>query len=367
MASIKRRPDGTWRARYRDANNKEHAHHAPTKAVAQAWLDQQTAKLVRGEHVDPRGGRTKLRDYSETWLTRMRPGWAPATDAAVTNSLDKHVLPVMGNRALASVTRADVEALCATLHLAPSTVATVHQHLSQLLGAAVEDGLIPRNVASRARLPRREERRAQPVPTDLVERIQDALPDWMKVAVPLGVGIGLRQAEASGLTVDRVDFLRRTLRVDRQLVDRNMAEPVFTAPKTKSSVRTIPLPDFVVEALSAHLARFERQPGDLVLRAPDELPVASGRFGHEWRKAATAAGAKGLRYHDLRHTYASTLLSRGVSIKAVADWLGHATPVVTLSTYSHLMPTDDDVGRAVLDAVFAAAADFSRTTGVATA
>jgi integrase len=92
------------------------------------------------------------------------------------------------------------------------------------------------------------------------------------------------------------------------------------------------------------------------------LPVASGRFGHWWRKAVEAAGAPGLRYHDLRHTYASTLLSRGVSIRAVAEWLGHATPVVTLTTYAHLMPTDDDVARGVLDDAFA---DSSRTSAVA--
>jgi len=361
MASIKKRTDGRWRARYRDPDGKERAHHAATKAAAQAWLDSQTASMVRGDYVDPKAGRTALRDYAETWLVRMRPGWRAATDAAVTNSLDKHVLPVLGGRALAGITRADVEALCASLPLAASTVATVHQHLGQLLGAAVEDGLIARNLAVRARLPRASGVKAQPVALEVVERVHAALPDWLAVAVPLGVGVGLRQGEASGLSVDRVDFLRRTLRVDRQLVDRNVEEPVLTPPKTASSNRTVPLADFVVEALSVHLAHFKREPGQLVLLDPDGLPVASGRFGHQWRRAVKAAGAPGLRYHDLRHTYASTLLSRGVSIKAVADWLGHASPTTTLSTYAHVMPADDDVARGVLDAAFTQTADSSRT------
>ncbi len=80
-----------------------------------------------------------------------------------------------------------------------------------------------------------------------------------------------------------------------------------------------------------------------------------------------AVGATGIRYHDLRHTYSSTLLSNGVSIKAVADWLGHANPTVTLSTYAHLMPTDDKVARGVLDAAFSESADLSRTTGIVSA
>jgi integrase len=65
------------------------------------------------------------------------------------------------------------------------------------------------------------------------------------------------------------------------------------------------------------------------------------------RWACRAASAPGLGYHSLRHTFASTLLSRGVSVKAVADWLGHSSPAITLATYAHLMPADEEVARAV--------------------
>jgi len=280
----------------------------------------------------------------------MGPTWRGATAAGVANSLEHHVLPVLGRRPVASIRKSDVEALCAALALAPSTVGTVHQHLGQLLASAVEDGLIARNPATKARLPRREPPKAQPVPLDVVERIHDALPPWIAVAVPIGIGAGLRQGEASGLTVDRVDFLRRTLRVDRQLVSRFVPEPVLGPPKTESSHRTIPLAAFLLDALADHLRRFPAGPGGFVLRSPAGLPLDSDRFGHQWRRACRAAGAPGLGYHALRHSFASTLLSRGVSVKAVANWLGHASPVVTLSTYAHLMPADAEVARAVLDA-----------------
>lgn len=279
----------------------------------------------------------------------------------VTNSLDHHVLPVLGRRPLASIRRADVEALCASLALAPSTVAVVHQHLGQVLAGAVDDGLIGRNPASRARLPRHEASKAQPVPLDVVEQIRAQLPDWMAVAVPLGIAAGLRQGEASGLTVDRVDFLRRTLRVDRQLVSRHVPEPVLGPPKTESSHRTIPLAGFLLDALADHLRRFPARPGQLVLRSPTGLPLDSDRFGHQWRRACRAAETPGLGYHALRHTFASTLLSRGVSVKAVADWLGHASPMITLAIYAHLMPADAEVARSVLDSALAPRADNVRT------
>lgn len=109
----------------------------------------------------------------------------------------------------------------------------------------------------------------------------------------------------------------------------------------------------MTDALAAHLAAHPAGSDGLVLHHPAGRPLDANRFGHYWRAAVKAAGVPGLRYHDLRHTFASTLLSRGVSVKAVADWLGHASPVITLTTYSHLMPADEEVARAVLDAALA--------------
>ena len=365
MATIKRRPErgNKWQATYRDPNGKERAKLFERRVDAERWLTAQQHNINAGTYVDPTLARTTLAAYAVKWQARMAPTWRAGTAGAVTVSIDKHIVPVLGGMALSAIRRTDVEAFCASLKLKPSTVGTVHQHLSQLLAGAVEDGLILRNPATRARLPKREPSKAQPVPLEVVARIADNLPDWLKVAVPLGVGVGLRQGEASGLSVDRVDFLRRTLRVDRQLVNRYVPEPVLTPPKTASSHRTVPLAGFVVDALAEHLAAFPREPHELVLLDPDGDPVDSDTFGHQWRRAARKAGAKGLRYHDLRHTFASTLLSRGVSIKAVADWLGHASPTVTLTTYAHLMPADEEVARAVLDAALTPSADQARTTG----
>ena len=362
MAHIQKR-DGRWQARYRGPDGKEYSKRFDRKVDADAWLTAEKAKIPRGEWIDPRAGKVALSEYAARWMARMAPTWRAATAAAVTNSIEHHVLPVLGRRPVVSLRRTDLEAFYAGLALAPSTVATVHQHLSQLLASAVEDGLIVRNPAGRARLPKREATKAQPVPLEVLERIQAALPDWMAVAVPLGIGAGLRQGEASGLTVNRIDFLRRTLRIDRQLVSRHVPAPVLGPPKTASSNRTIPLAAFLVDALADHLRRFPAGPDDLVLRSPAALPLDSDRFRHQWRRACRAAGVPGLGYHAARHTFASTLLSRGVSVKAVADWLGHASPTITLTTYAHLMPADEEVARTVLDAALGPPADTQRTGG----
>lgn len=362
MASTRKLPNGRYQARWRAwPGGPQTAKTFTRKVDADRWLVNVQHDLLSGTYVALEARRMTVEDYYGQWVTRMAPTWRPATLRTVRNSFG-HILPVLGTRPLVAVRKADVEALAGALPLAPSSVRLVARHLAMMFTAAVADDLLPRSPIQRLRLPRVEAEKARPLPLDTIEAIRVALPDWMRVVVPLGVGAGLRQGEVSGLTVDRVQFLRRTLLVDRQLDDETS---LLVGPKSDAAHRTIPLPGFVVEALSAHLATFPGGPGDLVVRAPGGLPVDSDRFGRQWRRACATAGVPGTRYHQLRHTFASTLLSRGVSVKAVGSWLGHANPAVTLTVYAHLMPDDPDLARRVLDDVFSAAEDSLRTDGTA--
>ncbi len=94
----------------------------------------------------------------------------------------------------------------------------VLHYLSSLLGAAVADGLIAQNPAQRIRRPRVDRKPVVPFTASEAVGLREAAPSWFRVALTLGLGAGLRQGEATGLTVDRVDFLRRQLTVDRQLL-----------------------------------------------------------------------------------------------------------------------------------------------------
>ena len=107
-----------------------------------------------------------------------------------------------------------------------------------------------------------------------------------------------------------------------------------------------------------------RQPAtDFVFHVRGEA-INHNQAGELWRSTCRAAGVVGVRFHDLRHFYASTLLSAGVSIKAVQSHLGHGSAALTLDVYGHLMPSDDDRSRTAIEAAFSAAEDSLRT-GVA--
>ena len=139
MASIARRPDGTYRPRFRDASGKEHARHFKRKVDAQRWLDEMTAAMVTGQYVDPAAGRVTFRDYAERW--RATQVHRPTTAAHVETMLRRHVYPTLGDRPLSSILPSDVQSLVKRLSatLAPSTVGVVHRILAGIFKAAVHD------------------------------------------------------------------------------------------------------------------------------------------------------------------------------------------------------------------------------------
>lgn len=241
------------------------------------------------------------------------------------------------------------------------------QQLSSMLEAAVADGLIVRNPARRVKRPKPNTAPIVPFTAAEIERVLGAARPWFAVAVVLGARCGLRHGEAAGLTVDRIDFLRRQVKVDRQLLTArgDGLSTSFGPLKTTNSYRTVPLADSTLTALSAHLKQFGVGADGVVIHE-DGQPVNAHRFGALWRDARRKADLPGkARYHDTRHTYASVLLSDGVSVvAATAEYLGD-TPAVVLNTYAHLMPADHERARAAIEAAFTRNAEGSlRTEGV---
>lgn len=244
-----------------------------------------------------------------------------------------------------------VKRLSATL--APGTVENVYRAVSGLMRAAVRDRVISTNPCDEIELPRKPKVEIVPPTVEQVEQLLGAMPARYRILGTLAAGAGLRLGEALGLTVDRVNFLKRTLRVDRQLVTIAGKEPRFGPPKTDSSVRTVPLADSVLEALSAHLAAFPPGEHALIVTHPDGSPIRRNAAGHMWRRGPGKVAA--FRYHDLRHHCASLLIAKGCSPKVVAKFLGHANASMTLNVYAHLWPEDDDLTRAAIDAALGAA------------
>jgi integrase len=362
MGSIRRRPDGRWRARYRDPSGRERARHFDRRVDGERWLTTVQAEVLRGEWVDPAAGRITLREFAGGWM-QTQP-WRYSTRDRVESLLRRHVLPAFGDRPLSSLRSSELQAWVTRLgdRLAPSTVESVYRLLASIATAAVKDRLLARTPCDAVRLPRRAGSLLVPLTVEEVLALAAAIVPELRAAVLAAAGTGLRQGELFGLTVDRVRWLRRELVVDRQLVTPNAGEPRLGPTKTARSVRVVPLADPVLEVLSEHVDR--RQDGFVFTRS-DGGPWRRQRSCAAMRRAATAAGVDA-GWHALRHHAASVLIAQGLGVTAVAATLGH-TPAECLATYAHWWPNEDDAIRVAITRAWsmapAAPADSSRTVG----
>jgi len=370
MGSVKKRTDGMWRARYRDPEGREHAKHFARKVDAERFLSVIEADKLRGTYLDPRAGMTTFREHADRWLASqsLRESSRRTYDSYLRN----RILPVFGDRYLASVTPTEVRGFVKVQGetAAPNTVRAVHVLLSAVFTSAVEDGLIPKSpcIKTAPRKPHREP--VAPLTVAQVEALLAEVPERYRAIVAVGAGCGLRLGETLGLKVSCVRFLARELDVEEQLTLLPGSPPQLRPLKTRSSRRTVPTPRLVVDALAEHLAAHPTATTDLVFRSRTGGPVWPNSFGDSvWRPAVKrinerAAEARkrgepdlvelpaGVRFHDLRHFLASLLIASGESVKTVQAVLGHASAVETLQTYSHLWPDSDQRARAAVDDAF---------------
>ncbi len=260
-------------------------------------------------------------------------------------------MPLLADRPLGTLRRPDCTAFVVALAagpLAATTIHTVYAVLRSLMQSAVESQLIAANPCSRVPLPRLDKRVVVPPPADAVSALAGKMPARYEVAVWLAAGAGLREGEALGLTVPRVEFLARRLAVVEQMQNRSLS-PL----KTRASTRVIPLDDLVLNAVTAHMQRWAPGPGQILITNRLGKPVQRNSFGMCWRDAVKDAGLPaGTRFHDLGHFYASTLIAAGLHPKVIQERLGHATIAETMDTYGHLFPDAGEHGRGAIDAMF---------------
>ena len=363
MASIDKRPNGKYRARWREApGGPQKTRHFSRKADAERFLAGVQADLYRGDYIDPDAGKVTYFDYAERW--RAAQVHRPTTAAQVETHLRRHVYPALGDKQLRDVRPTAVQSFVKGLEakgLAPATVEVIYRYTSAVFTAAVADGLLRQSPCRGVKLPKVEPAKVKPLAVDEVWRLVDEAPDRYRALVLTAAATGLRQGEMFGLTVDRVDFLRRRLTVDRQLVLMPGGAPELAPPKTTASYRDVPLPDVALAALSSHLATFGAGQDGLVFTNDRGERIRRTRFSDVWRPMVKRAGLEGTVFHDLRHHYASLLIRHGESVKVVQARLGHASAAETLDTYSHLWPDSEDRTRQAVDELLGSAEDRLRT------
>lgn len=404
MGHIVKTPAGTYRANWRDPAGRQKSKTFRTKKEASAFLAEIEAALNRGTYIAPDAGRVKFGVYAERWLSARSV--EPTTLEAWSSRLRARLLPYWGSWQLGKIDHLAVQEWVTALakELAPATVASCFGLFSSIMGSAVHSRLIAFNPCDGVRLPaqRKQAGRAQLLTQgDLIGRLLPAVPEWHRALVATAAGAGLRWGECLGLRWANVDLKGAVLTVERVVIEVNGHVADKPYPKTAKSRRSVPLPPFLREELSRHRELVPDGPDDRVFVNREGTPMLRSNFRRQiWRPSLVRAGllgqvvmlgeekfravwsdrsgrecsadlssyreavavvaakaAGGLRFHDLRHCYATWLVSAGVPVNVVQAVMGHEQASTTLNRYTHT-PTDFF---ASVRAAFSGAADDSLT------
>jgi integrase len=270
-----------------------------------------------------------------------------------------HVSPAMGKRKVASVTTRDVERLASSMlakGASPKTVRNVMTFLHSVFALAVRNGWAPANpVTDAARPRRRRDGDADPdlqfltldeldavidtIPNRTVDR--DALGPVPRLVILAGGTRGLRQSELLGLRWRDIDLRAQRVRVRNAWV---RYEHSGEGKSDLSTKRSVPMTDRLAGALKKwRLRTVFGDEYDLVFAHPElGVPLDRTKVTRRFQAACAEAGVRPIRFHDLRHTFATTLAAAGVPLRTIQEYLGLAD-LKTTQIYAHYAPSAREV------------------------
>ena len=294
--------------------------------------------------------RIRLGPYLRQWLEEVaRPRVRASTFKSYREIVEGHLVPELGRIPLAKLTPADVQAFLngrSAKNLSPRRVQYIHAVLRRALVTAERWGLVSRNVARLVDPPRATRHEITPLTPEQARQLIDAAIDDRHRALWItALGTGLRQGELLALRWEDVDLMAGRLWVRHTLA--NVAGTLtLLEPKTDRSRRLVVLPEAVRAALQAHRTRQKMDrlvagsrwtdSGHVfatMLGRPHHAATISRAFEH----ALARAELPHTRFHDLRHSAATFLLSQGFGLEDVKNLLGHSTIVLTSNTYGHVL------------------------------
>lgn len=324
-----RDPDGKrvrkWHSGYR------------TRREAERAQVELAASLQGGTYVEP-SKLTVGQFLVDRWLPAHRGRVRPRTFEMYSDIVRNHLLPALGHLPLQQLGPDHLDALYAALeaekHLSPSTVRNVHVAAHRSLQDAVRWGRVPRNVADLASPPQRARTEMQTWSAgELRSFLEHVRTDRLEAMWHLAATTGMRRQEVLALGWAAVDLPAGRLSVVES--------------KTPAGRRSIALDPGTVASLKAWRKRqaSERlawgaayQRSGLVFTREDGALVAPRWLDKRFTRLQQLAGARHIRFHDLRHTWATLALQAGVHVKVVSERLGHASVVITMDVYSHVIP-----------------------------
>ena len=353
---MRKRPDGRWEGRYtagRDPVTGKAIYKnvlAKTQKECKEKLERAIEKNVKVDVV--RSGKYTVAEWVRLWFeTYSKPSIREQTAYYYNNYIEKHIVPGIGGIKLDKLTTLQIQQFYNKLKtsgrvqryehielkdkgLSNRFIRGVHGVLNSALEQAVKERLITTNPAEGCKLPKIEKKEMKVLlPEQIGAYLQEANKRGLLPAYYLELTSGLRRGELLALLWTDLDVENMTISVTKQ-VNRISGQLKVSQPKTSNSIRTIPIPKQAVDLL---ILEHEKHPNSPYMFPSPKTGTMydPDSFRHTHEKILAAAGIEHIRFHDLRHTFATLALQNGVDIKTVSSMLGHYDAGFTLRTYTH--------------------------------
>lgn len=323
-----------------------------SKKDAQKYLTAKLREQDLGIFVEPAS--MMLNSLLDQWLNEnVRFKVSERTFENYKSLLNSHIRPKLGMIKICDLQSYEIQRVYNEMQLAdysPKTIRDAHNVLSSALKQAIKHRLLAYNPCDVCDLPKKKR-------TEMKYLSQEEAFTFLKVAeedkhylvFALAIETGMRPEEYLALKWKDFDFINRQVTVQRVLILRKGGGFYFAEPKTPQSRRSIPISDSIIELLKTHRkAQLEErianaknyQNHDLVFASTIGTPIQHRNFERRhFKPIRDKAMVTPIRLYDLRHTTATLLLMSGENPKVVSERLGHASIVLTLDTYSHVLPT----------------------------
>lgn len=340
---------GQWWAAYDDETGAKRRHRAATRQDAETYLAEINRALARQIRVS--AGQQSIQMFVEEWfnaliVARVESGELKhVTAETYQDVIELHILPHLGAKRLCDLTVFDVlswrNALARTV--SPNRAGRALQLLRSALRTAVEWQLISLNPADSVHAPRATTYfEASPLTIDQARALLALpLPHGLDVLLHLALVSGMRRGELLGLRAGDIDLLARQITIRQQLQHRGQGKLSLTTLKTRTSMRTIPIPPRLTARLARHLDALPIPASDiargLAFLNSDGLPITPNRLDHVWARQIRAAAqlTPTTRLHDVRHSVASWLAEEARATDAtIRALIGHGAQTMT-QRYTH--------------------------------
>ena len=352
--SIRKRKDGRWEGRYVVGRDPDTGKMV-TKNVLGKTQAEVKEKLRKAIDDSRQLDYTKEGKYTVgQWLDEWFDAYAKVKVRASSHQtykgyIENHIKPNIGDIPIEKLTSLRLQKFYRKLltegrvpriesenqpkGLSAKTVRNIHQVISSAMSMAVKHKLILSNPAEGCELPKVEHREMRTIPAEqLGAFLREAKESGVYELYYLDLATGLRRGELLGLKWDDIDLNQGVIHVRRQVyrIDGEVREVPL---KTKHSYRNISISKDAVELLREMKTR---RVSEYVFPSPTGGPISPDSVLHMLHRVLKRAGLPAVRFHDLRHTFATLALQNGVDIKTVSGMLGHFSAGFTLDTYAHV-------------------------------